>query len=278
MAARSSTAPIVLLTDFGYRDHYAGVMRGVISILAPDAHVIDLTHGIPAQSVVAGALALAQSWRYFPSESIFVGVVDPGVGTARLPIAIETVAGARFVGPDNGLLSLAADAAGFARAVELRESRYRLDAVSATFHGRDVFSPAAAHLWRGVNLDALGPAVASLTRLDFCSDITETDDNLCGAIIYIDGFGNLISNLDRSRITALQSRFRGRRLLVRINRGAPIPMLSAYGYAAAGAPLATFGSFNLLEVAVRDGNAADFFAASSGTPVTIEVDSESSDG
>src|SRR5271154_7379084 len=108
-ATPASDPPIVLLTDFGYQDHYAGVMRGVIATLAPAARVIDLTHGIPPQSIIAGAIALAQSWRYFPPRTIFVGVVDPGVGTERLPIAIEAASGARFIGPDNGLLTIAAD-------------------------------------------------------------------------------------------------------------------------------------------------------------------------
>src|ERR1700735_4814458 len=102
---RTQAGPIVLLTDFGYQDHYAGVMRGVIATIAPAARFIDLTHGIPPQNVTAGAILLAQSWRYFPQRSIFVGVVDPGVGTDRLPIAIETTSGAVLIGPDNGLLA-----------------------------------------------------------------------------------------------------------------------------------------------------------------------------
>ena len=274
----SSPAPIVLLTDFGYRDHYAGVMRGVIATIAPGAVVFDLTHGIPPQSVAAGAIVLAQSWRYFPPRSIFVAVVDPGVGTERRPIAIETEAGVSFVGPDNGLLMLAADAAGFKRAVELREPRYRLDSVSATFHGRDIFAPAAAHLWRRVRLTALGPAINSLVRVGPASDIHQQSDTMHGAIIYIDGFGNLITNFDRGRVTRLQARFRGHRLLVRIKRGTPIPILAAYGHASPGAALATFGSFDLLEIAIRDGNAAEHFHATSGMPVTLKVDSRSSHG
>ena len=274
----SSPDPIVLLTDFGYRDHYAGVMRGVIATIAPGAHVIDLTHGIPPQSVTAGAIALAQSWRYFPPHSIFVGVVDPGVGTERLPIAIETAAGTRFIGPDNGLLTLAADAAGFKRAVELHEPRYRLDYVSATFHGRDIFAPAAAHLSSGVRLAAFGPAIRPLTRIDPAGGVVEQSDALHGAIIYIDGFGNLITNLDRNHIAEFAARFRGRRLLARIKRGAPIPIHAAYGHASPGAALATFGSFDLLEIAVRDGNAASHFRASPGMAVTLRVDPRSSDG
>src|ERR1700722_16366782 len=138
--------PIAVLTDFGYRDHYVGVMKGVIASIAPAATVIDLTHGIAAQEVAAGAIVLAQSWHYFPRRTIFVAVVDPGVGTSRRPIAVETGAGARFVGPDNGLMWNAVSQAGVRRVVELNSPRYRLAEVSATFHGRDLFAPAAAYL------------------------------------------------------------------------------------------------------------------------------------
>ncbi|MGB3551219.1 MAG: SAM-dependent chlorinase/fluorinase, partial [Candidatus Binatus sp.] len=118
-----SPFPLAIITDFGYRDHYAGAMKGVIASIAPGAAVIDITHGIPAQSVVAGAIALREAWRYFPARTVFLAVVDPGVGTARAPIAIETRAGARFVGPDNGLLWLAANQAGIKRIVKLTSPR-----------------------------------------------------------------------------------------------------------------------------------------------------------
>ena len=276
---QSRNAPtIVLLTDFGYQDHYAGVMRGVIATIAPAARVIDLTHGIPPQNVTAGAIVLAQSWRYFPQRSIFVGVVDPGVGTDRLPIAIETTPGTVFIGPDNGLLGPAADAAGFKRAVELRNPKYRLDALSSTFHGRDIFAPAAAYISSAIPLTSLGPPVTSIVRLDPIACVEEKGATLRGAIIYIDSFGNLITNLDRTRVINFAARFRGRRLLVRIKRGAPISILKAYGDAPPGAPLATFGSFDLLELAIRDGNAAARFGAAAGTRVSIKVDPQSSDG
>ncbi len=166
MPTATRAAPVVaILSDFGYRDHYAGVMKGVIARIAPHAQIIDLTHGIPPQAITAGALVLAQSWRYFPARTIFLAVVDPGVGTARLPIAIETRAGARFVGPDNGLLSLAADDAGLRRIVELKAPRFRLHNVSSTFHGRDIFAPAAAWLARGASIRALGPALDKLAPL-----------------------------------------------------------------------------------------------------------------
>lgn len=268
MAPSREKPPIAVLTDFGYRDHYAGVMKGVIANLAPAARVIDLTHGIPPQSVIAGAIALAQSWRYFPGRTVFLVVVDPGVGTARLPIAIETRSGARFVGPDNGVLWLAAQAAGIRQMVELREARYRLDAVSSTFHGRDVFAPAAAHIFNGAALASMGPRLERIEQVSIARP-EDRERTLVGRVIYVDGFGNLVTNLSREAIRQFAARFPARTLLTRIRRGAAMKILKAYGDAPRGAALATFGSFELLEVAIRDGNAAAFFRAGEGTPVTV---------
>jgi S-adenosyl-L-methionine hydrolase (adenosine-forming) len=246
-----------------------GAMKGVIASIAPGAPLIDITHGVPAQSVVAGALALAQSWRMFPRRTIFLVVVDPGVGTARLPVAVQTRAGARFVGPDNGVLSLALEEAGPVRAVELRTPRYRLARVSATFHGRDIFAPAAAHLWRGVRLGALGPVLRDgLMPLELAAP-REGVEELRGEVLYVDGFGNLVSNIGRDALARFAARFPAMRLSVRIDAGAPMEIREAYGDARKGAPLATFGSFELLEVAVRDGSAAKRFAAGPGAVVTV---------
>ena len=274
MAARAprrpgDAAPIAILTDFGCRDHYVGAMKGVIASIAPGAPLIDIAHGVPAQSIVAGALVLAQSWRLFPPRTVFLVVVDPGVGTARLPVAVQTRAGARFVGPDNGVLSLALDEAGPARGVELRTPRYRLAPMSATFHGRDIFAPAAAHLWRGVKLEALGPPVRDgLTHLEL-PEPREGVDELRGEVLYADGFGNLVSNIGRDALARFQARFPAMRLSVRIDTGAPMEILETYGDARKGVPLATFGSFELLEIAVRDGSAAQRFAAGPGAMVTV---------
>ena len=262
---------IALITDFGYRDHYAGVMKGVIAAIAPGAQVIDITHGIASQAIAAGAIVLAQSWRYFPRRTVFAAIVDPGVGTARRAIAIETVAGARFVGPDNGILWPAAQAAGVRRVVELTAARYRLEGVSATFHGRDIFAPAAAHLARGVRLGALGPAVGEIVKHEFAPLVIEREHELCGAVIHVDGFGNLVTNIDRVSYTRWASRFRGNRLSVKLSRGASIELYPAYGAAPAGGALAIFGSFEMLEVAVRDGNAAARFAVGAGAPVTLRA-------
>lgn len=269
MARRAShDFPIAVLTDFGYRDHYAGVVKGVIASIAPAARVIDLTHGIPAQSIAAGAIALAQSWRYFPARTVFMAVVDPGVGTSRAPIAIETRAGARFVGPDNGLLSLAVEDAGLKRAVKLTSSRHRLSDLSSTFHARDIFAPAAAYLWRGTPFSSLGQSTRAIESLKLSSPLQSATE-LRGEVIYVDGFGNLVSNIDRTAAARFQARFPAKTLSVRIKRSAAMQILDAYGRAPKGVPLAIFGSFGLLEVAVRDGNASLHFAAGPGSPLSL---------
>jgi len=215
---------------------------------------------------------LRESWRFFPPRTIFAAVVDPGVGTNRLPLAIETRAGARFVGPDNGLLWAAADQAGIRRIVELHSPRYRLTEVSATFHGRDIFAPAAAWLWRGVTLASLGPAVKEIVRLDPGAGAELRGRDLVGTVIYVDRFGNLVTNLSRAQVGNFAARFHGCNLSVRIRRRAPIQIRNAYGDVPAGAPLATFGSFDLLEVAIRDGSAAEYFAAGMGARLILRAE------
>ncbi len=155
---------ITLTTDFGFRDTFAGVMKGVILSIAPAAQIVDLCHGIPPQDILAGALALEESAAFFPRGTIHVAVVDPGVGSDREAIAVETER-AFYIGPDNGLFDLVVKKERLKRAVKLQNPRYRLPAVSATFHGRDIFAPAAAHLANGVALDEFGAPIAPLTEL-----------------------------------------------------------------------------------------------------------------
>src|SRR5215472_10334560 len=269
MSTQSTRAPIAILTDFGYRDHYSGVMKGVITSICPQAPIIDLTHGIPPQQVLAGALVLRESVNFFPRRTIFLGVVDPGVGTDRKPIAVETKSGLRLVGPDNGLLWLAAERAEIKRIVELRSPRYRLPKVSASFHGRDIFAPAAAWLWRGVPMGEFGPSLQTIMRLDPGGSVVEKQNELYGEIIYIDSFGNLITNISRTTFERFARRFQQCRLSIRIKRRASLALYKAYAEAPQGAPLAIFGSFDLLEIAVRDGNAARHFNAALGVPVLI---------
>lgn len=267
----STRAPIVIITDFGYRDHYAGVMKGVITSISPRTPIIDLTHGIPPQQVLAGALVLRESIDFFPRRTIFLAVVDPGVGTNRKAIAVETKSGLRLVGPDNGLLWLAAERAGIKRIVELRSPRYRLPRVSASFHGRDIFAPAAAWLWRGVTIKQLGPPLEKIARLDLGAPVAESQSELCGEIVYIDSFGNLITNIGRTAFERFARRRQQCRLSIRIKRRGSLALYKAYAEAPQGAPLAIFGSFDLLEIAVRDGSAAKYFNAECGAPVLIQA-------
>lgn len=267
----SRNDPIAILTDFGDRDHYVGVMKGVIASIAPATPVIDLTHGIPRQSITAGALVLAHSWRHFPPRTIFLAVVDPGVGTDRLPIAIATRSGARFVGPDNGLLAIAAAEAEVRQIVELRASRYRLPTTSATFHGRDIFAPAAAWIARGTRLRALGPELASITPLAIPAGVSKAPGELTGAVIYIDGFGNLVTNLSRGQVEAFAGDVPQDRLLIRVERRSPIRLCGTYSDVPVGTPLASFGSFEMLEIALRDGDAARAFGVEVGAAVTVKV-------
>ncbi|MEO6025304.1 MAG: SAM-dependent chlorinase/fluorinase, partial [Candidatus Binatia bacterium] len=164
-APAPAAAPIITLTtDFGSRDPFVGIMKGVILGLAPSARIVDLTHAVPAQNILAGAHLLASAARWFPLGTIHVAVVDPGVGTRRGALAVETD-DAWFVGPDNGVLGLAIPARKVRRIIEVSRSPYRLRPVSRTFHGRDVFAPVAAALANGVDPARLGPAIATMQRL-----------------------------------------------------------------------------------------------------------------
>jgi S-adenosylmethionine hydrolase len=263
--------PIAILTDFGYRDHYVGVMKGVIARIAPNASIIDITHGIPPQSVIAGAIALRESWRHFPAGTIFLAVVDPGVGTARLPIAIRTRNGSWFVGPDNGLMWLAADEAGIKTQIELVPELYHSGVFSRTFHGRDVFAPAAAYIWQGRPPKSLGHKLATIEKLALPT-AKAIGRGLAGEVIYVDGYGNLVTNISRSDLERLRASFPGRRLLVKLESGGKIDLRNTYGEARSGAPLATIGSFELMEIAVRDGNAAVRYAAGIGTKIKVVVE------
>lgn len=250
MEARQPNRPVIaLLTDFGLQEHYVGVMKGVIAGIAPAAAVIDISHHVPPQSILAGQWLLRASVAYFPAGTIFLCVVDPGVGTSRRPMALSSQ-GLFFVGPDNGLFTpwLAGG-----DAVEPRH--YRLAAVSSTFHGRDVFAPAAAHLAAGVPLPAFGPRIDDPVRLLPPEPARQADGTMVGEIVYVDHFGNLITNIEAPPQGAV--RFRQQVLAVR----------STYGSAGEGELLALVGSEGQVEIAVRNGSAAQQLGARAGETV-----------
>jgi S-adenosylmethionine hydrolase len=256
---------ITLTTDFGLVDPFVGIMKGVIAARAPGATVIDVTHGIPPQDIHAGGLVLRHAVPYFPHGSVHVAVVDPGVGTERRALCVETATG-WLVGPDNGVLSFAAPSDAVRRIVHLTDERFFLPRRSDTFHGRDVFAPVAAALATGTAAAALGVEVHDMVRIDLPSPRVD-ERTVRGEVIYVDRFGNLVTNVGRETV----DRLRHRRPTVRVADKAVGPIVTAYGALARGAAGAVVNSWDLLEIAVRDGSARDRLGVGVGEPVLIEV-------
>ena len=254
---------IALLTDFGTRDHYAGTMKGVVLGICPDVTFVDISHELPPHDVLAGAFELAATYRYFPAGTIFLVVVDPGVGSTRRGIAAE--AGEyKFVAPDNGVLTVVFDEHPPKRVVELTERKYARPTVSRTFEGRDRFAPAAAWLAKGIELAALGRGAANVHRLEVPEPRVE-DDRIVGEILRIDRFGNLITNIDRRTFEKLA----GGTLDVTAGAHAVPKVVSTYADAAAGELCALFGSTDHLEIAANGASAAAALGLGRGAPVQI---------
>ena len=245
---------ITLLTDFGTADGYVGEMKGVLLSRVPGAVVVDITHDIPAHDVDYGRLAVARVWRRFPRGTILIAIVDPGVGSSRAALAVEND-GLFVVGPDNGLLSPAL-VAGDPHVVELAIPAQS----SATFHGRDVFAPAAAVLALGEPLAALGTAFASPIVRRTPEPVRRSDGTIDGEIIAMDRFGNAITNL-----AAMGEGF----LAV---AGSIVPIGRTYADVAPGQPVAVVGSMGLIEIAVRNGSAARALNLHRGDVVVLRAD------
>ena len=255
---------IALLTDFGTRDHYVGAMRGVALGICPDATLADITHDIAPHDVLGGALELAAAFRYFPQGTVFLCVVDPGVGSARRAIGAEA-GGRTFVAPDNGLLTLVFRECAPARVVELTERQYAGPAISRTFEGRDRFAPAAAWLAHGTDLGALGPAVTAWQLLDVPEPHVE-DGRVSGVVLRVDRFGNLVTNIDRRCF----DRVAGRTAVVVEAAGHPVPnLVETYAATQPGSICALFGSSDHLEIAINGASAAERLSLTRGAPVVL---------
>lgn len=256
---------IALLSDFGSRDHYAGTMKGVVLGICPDATLVDITHEIPPHDVLAGALQLAASYRYFPAGTIFVAVVDPGVGSARRGIAADA-GDYKFVAPDNGVLTAVFQVEAPRKVVELTERRYARPTVSRTFEGRDRFAPAAAWLAKGTQLSALGRPVTGPHMLDIPVPVI-AGELLTGVVLAVDRFGNLVSNIDRRTFESF-----ARNQPIRIVAGdRPVARLvSTYAEIAAGEVCALFGSSDHLELALYAANAGEQLGLQRGTRIEIQ--------
>ena len=254
---------ITLTTDFGTRDAYVGELKGVILTIAAARQravcVVDVTHEVARHDIVEGALALAAAAAVFPPGTVHVAVVDPGVETARRALAVAA-RGQVFIAPDNGLLTPCLEGAW--RAVALEAAEYRRPVVSRTFHGRDVFAPAAAHVALGLALDRLGPPLTDPVRLPWDA-ARRSGEAMVGAVVHVDRFGNLITTIHEADLATL-----GPDVEVRI-AGRRLPVVGTYGDLRPGRAGALVGSGGRLEIAVREGSAASRLRARRGAPVTV---------
>lgn len=256
---------ITLLTDFGLDDAYAGVMKGVIASIAPRANVVDLCHAVQPYQIGQARFLLRQSWRYFPQGAIHVCVIDPGVGGSRRALCVQA-AGHLFIGPDNGLFTDLLHEKG-ARAREIANPKLMLPHVSQTFHGRDVFAPAAAHLAAGIPPARLGKLVQDATRLETGAPVRIGRRFWQGEVAHIDRFGNVITNLDAAGFFALAHKG----LELKIGFEALRRRANAYAEAPAGELFVIAGSAGTLEVSLKEGSAAKKLGVGIGAPVELEV-------
>lgn len=251
-----------MLTDFGTTDPYVGIMKGVILSLNRSARIADLTHGIPHGDIRAGALALVSAATWFPPGTVHLAVVDPGVGGSRKAVAVETERYV-FVGPDNGLLAPAAAMDRVKRVVEISNPVYLLDRISSTFHGRDVFAPAAARISGGLDPGKLGPGLDEWTDLAMPEPVRGRG-HVTGEVVHVDGFGNLVTNIAEQDLPAGPEKCE-----VAIKGMVIEGISSTYSDAEQGEVLALVESTGRLEVARSMGSAARAVGAGVGEAVTV---------
>lgn len=257
---------VTLLTDFGLDDHYVGVMKGVILRIFPRAQIIDVTHRVKPYSVQQGAFYLDQSHRYFPEGSVHVGVVDPGVGGPRRPLA-AAIGSHYFIAPDNGLLSRVLEREPEAEIREIDADQWGLKPLSRTFHGRDLFSPAAARLASGVKLEELGKRVEDPVRLWPAEPREDAAGRCRGGVLNIDRFGNIVTSFKPEHV-------RGKQFRMRVGTVSATRLAESFVDAGDTGPVLIIGSSGFLEVAIRQGSAADKAGAAIGDEVELVFDDQ----
>jgi S-adenosylmethionine hydrolase len=261
------TRPIVFCTDYGLTDEFVGVCHGVMARIAPDSRVIDLTHAIARQDVMRGALVLSRATAYLPDDAVYCTVVDPGVGSERRAIAMRAASGAFLVGPDNGVLSAAWESLGGAQAAyEIAAPEVTLRPISRTFHGRDVFAPAAAHLAAGFPLERIGPAldIADLRTFDLPGPMVASHA-VGGRVSGVDGFGNVQLNITRAH---LESAGIGERIVV---SGHKVPFVGIFADLPEHGLGAIVDSQGFVALVVNHGNAAEALGLVEGAAVVLEA-------
>lgn len=260
----STSGAITLVTDFGARDSYVGTMKGVILRINPSATIVDITHLIQPQDLMEASLVLENCFRFFPVGTVHVLVVDPGVGTRRRAIVVDTP-DYLFVGPDNGVFSRIFSSQLPYEVREIRNESFLLPQISDTFHGRDIFSPVAAYLSRGVLPEEMGPVVTDPVRRD-PPQPGVWQDQITGEVIHIDSFGNIITNVSRE---VFEMVMKGRRFRIMVNGKAIERISHSYLDVEKGKALALFGSMDMLEIAIHGGRADRRIGAGKGDPIQI---------
>jgi S-adenosylmethionine hydrolase len=256
---------ITLLTDFGLKDPYVASMKGVILGINPQCALVDITHEVSPHDIKEGAFILAQTYSAFPKGTIHLSVVDPGVGSPRRP-ALFVGENYFFIGPDNGLFTLALKKEKLKKVIALRKMEFFLPAVSSTFHGRDIFAPAAAHLSLGVKVESFGPPIKSWHQIAF-PDPAIKQGKLFGEIVHIDAFGNLVSNIDCKNLLQFS---KGYSFTARIGRKSIEGLKKGYWEGRKNEPMALIGSGGLLEISLREGNAQKFLNIKKGARVVVQ--------
>lgn len=256
---------IVFLSDFGYNSHYPAICKGVIFSINPHINIIDLTHHISPFNITSANLLLKNSFLYFPSNTIFLCVVDPGVGTKRKGIIIKAF-NRFFIGPDNGIFSFIENHY-IEKIIFIKNKSYFLSNISNTFHGRDIFAPVAAFISTGTPIENFGIPLKNIKRIKIPTP-TFKNNTIYGKIIDIDHFGNLISNIEKEFI---EKHFTNNKKLSATIANNPhfIPLRKTYSSVKNGAPVAIINSFNLLEISINRGNAEKYFNATLGTPIAL---------
>jgi hypothetical protein len=258
---------ITLLTDFGLRDHFVGVMKGVILGICPEAAIVDITHDLAPHAVDEGAFVLGSACPYFPAGTVHVAVVDPGVGGSRRPLAARCDEHF-FVGPDNGILSYAFAQAGEWQAVAITNPECRLPKLSATFHGRDVFAPAAAHLAAGVALETLGEVVDDPVLIKLPTP-RETPQGLQAHVLHVDRFGNLVTDLREERLADWLGEASPADIVIEAGPVRLRGIMSSYEAAPPGSALALIGSAGRLEIAISRRSASHVLGLNRGDSIWL---------
>jgi S-adenosyl-L-methionine hydrolase (adenosine-forming) len=266
------TPVITLLTDFGLRDEYVGVMKGVILSINPRVQLVDISHSIERHDIRQAALVLNSAFRFFPKGSIHLVVVDPGVGGERRVICLEQE-GHLFLAPDNGVLTMVIQDKKVRKICAVSKQKYFLKPVSDTFHGRDIFAPVAAHLSKGLGIVSLGKELGlkDLARLKIPRPFVSDEHELVGEVMAVDRFGNLITNISQRTLKKFQDDEGSQRVEVRLGRFKIKGVAKSYDSVKAGAPTAIIGSRNLLEVSLNQGDAREHFKARIGQGVRLRI-------